>query len=125
MLSLPLNLTTLRYPEIAQLAQQQGVDMSLHVARNTRNDDYHDGLNKLAELIRSKNIVHKNPVLSYCVDNLRIKQARSGAMVVDRELSIKRGNKIDGAISVMLCCLLVAGSSPVPSEINFERMVIR
>ena len=112
------------YPEIQQLCDQQGVDLSLHTARNTRHQDYNDGLEKLSALIRSKQIVHDNPLLSYCIDNLRIKSSRTGATVVDRDLSVKQGRKIDGAISLMLCCLLVAGSSPAVTEIDFSRMVI-
>ena len=113
------------YPEIAQLCDQQGIDLTKHTARNTRHTDYNDGLHKLAELIRSKKLIHDNPLLTYCIDNLRIKESRAGATIVDRELSTKRGNKIDGAISLLLSCLLVAGTSPAVTEIDFSRMVIR
>lgn len=111
--------------EIQQIAENDGVDMSVHTARHTRVSDYNDGLEKLAELIAEKKVLHNNPVLSYCVDNIRTKRTKSGAIVVDREQSIKQGKLIDGGICLLLCSLLVAGNVPVTREINFEGMIIR
>ena len=111
--------------EIQQIAEQQNVDMSIHIARHTRVADYHDGLEKLAELIAEKQVLHNNPVLTYCVDNMRTKRTKTGAIVIDRELSIKNRNLIDGGICLLLCCLLVAGSTPVSNEINYEGLVLR
>ena len=113
------------YPEIVQLATQQGVSLDVHKARHTRDADYNDGLEKLSELINGKLIVHNNPVLTYCVDNLRIKQKPTGATVVDRQLSTKRGHKIDGAIALLLLSLLVAGSAPVNTPINLEGLILQ
>ena len=112
------------YPEIVQLANQQGISLEIHTARNTRDTDYNDGLEKLSELIEGKLIVHNNPVLSYCIDNLRIKRKPSGALVVDRKLSTSKGYKIDGAIAVMLLSLLVAGSTPQNSELILEGLIL-
>ena len=112
------------YPEIVQLTAQQGITLDVHTARHTRDTDYNDGLEKLGELIKGKLIVHDNPVLRYCIDNLRIKRKPSGAMVVDRKLSTNKGHKIDGAIAVMLLSLLVAGSTPINHEINLDGLIL-
>ena len=111
------------YPEIEQLADQQGVDLSNHVARHTKAVDYNDGLEKLAELIRSKQITHDNPVMDFCMKNMRVKRLRSGATVVDKELSTRRGLKIDGGICLLLCSLLVVSKYEV-SNINFEGLIL-
>lgn len=113
------------YPEILQISTQQGVSLDVHTARHTRDTDYNDGLEKLSELIKGKLILHDNPVLSYCIDNIRIKRKPSGAMVVDRKSSTKKGHKIDGGIAIMLLSLLVAGSTPVNSEINLEGLILQ
>ena len=114
------------YPEIVQLATQQGVSLEVHTARHTRQQDYNDGLEKLAELIRGQQLIHDgNPVVTYCVNNMRIKRSRTGATVVDRELSTKRGNKIDLAISLMLCSLLIASNTAFVGPINLEGLILK
>ena len=111
--------------EINQIAEQDGVDMSVHIARHTKVSDYNDGLEKLSELIADKNIIHNNPVLTYCVDNLRTKRTKGGALTVNRSESIEQNKLIDGGICLILCSVLVAGNVPVTQEINFEGMIIR
>ena len=113
------------YAEIKQLAESQGIDLTLHTARNTRYADYNDGLDKLSEIIRTKQLYHDNPLLTYCVSNLRITRSRSGATIVDRALSTDKGQKIDGAISLMLCSLLVASTTSYSMPIDFSNMIIR
>lgn len=112
------------YPEIAQLCDQQSVSLEAHTARHIKHADYNDGLEKLAELIRSNNLLHDNPLLTYCVTNMRIKRTRTGATIVDRDLSIQRGNKIDGGICLMLCSLLVASTSTFASEVNLGGLIL-
>ena len=112
------------YPEIQQIAIQQGVSLDQHTARHTRDTDYNDGLEKLAELIRGKLLVHNNPVLTYCVDNLRIKRKTNGAMVVDRKLSTQKGHKIDAGIAMMLLSLMIAGSAPTNNTITLDGLIL-
>ena len=114
------------YPEIAKLAEEQGVDLSRHTAKAPRRADTHDGLQILSEMINNKVLVHNsNPVLTFCVTNMRITRSRSGdSMIIDRQLSTKRGQKIDAAISLMLCASMVAGSRPPTTELNFEGIVL-
>lgn len=113
------------YPEIAKLGEEQGVDLTRHTARKPRQADTHDGLQKLSEIINEQALYHNNPVLSFCVTNMRVKKSRAGdALLVDRELSTKRGQKIDGAISLMLCALMIAGATPPTTELNFEGIVL-
>ena len=111
--------------EIQQLCEQQSVPTHVHTARHTRVADYTDGLEKLAELIHDRKVLHNNPLLSYCVDNIRTRRTRTGAIVVDRDKSIADRKQIDGGICLLLCALLVAGASPVTSGITFKGLILK
>ena len=112
------------YPEIARLAEEQGIDLTRHIARHPNKADYHDGLHKLSDLIKQKQLVHDNKVLSFCVKNMKLKRNRDGSAVVDRELSIKRGMKIDGGIALLLTSLLIAGKTMPTTELTLEGLVL-
>ena len=113
------------YPEIVQLCDQQSIPLDRHIARNIKYSDYNDGLEKLAELIRGQNIIHNNEVLDHCIDNLRIKHSKTGATIVDKELSVKRKLKIDGAICAMLCSFLIASNKGFSNNINLEGLILQ
>lgn len=100
--------------EIRQQADEKGVSLDAHMSRSTKVSDYHTGLEKLAELIKTQQIVSDNPILSFCIDNLRLKTLPSGAVVVDRKASrAHAGAKIDGAVCLLLCALQLAMTNSI------------
>ena len=112
------------WAEIEQLCESQGVATNVHLARHTRVSDYNDGLFKLAQLINERKLLHDNPLLSYCLDNVRTKRTKTGAIIVDREQSIKSGQLIDGGICLIMCALLIAGSVPAQTSVNLEGLIL-
>ena len=100
------------YPEIMQIAEDNGVDLDSHeaVAMNLKNND--EGIKKLQQMLFNRDLAWQSPVLTFCIDNCRVSVAKSGALQIDRIKSKRRASsKIDGASCLMLCALMVAKSS--------------
>ena len=113
------------YPEIEALCDERSIPLDAHTARTTRVADTHDGIEKLGELIYSQSIVHDgNPLLRYCIDNLRVTKNKQGKWIVDREVVKRRGEKIDLAIATMLCAYQLAGNKPTNREIITTGLVL-
>ena len=92
--------------EIESIAETEGVNLDKHQPAKLDLATQDQALKALQELLLNTAIVWCNPILAYCVDNLRISTAKTGAIMTDRKSSMRRaGGKIDGAICLMLCAL--------------------
>ena len=113
------------WAEIKTLADEVGLDLSKHKAKNTHWTDANDGLDALSRLIHDKQIIHDgNLALTYCLDNIRTKTDTHGAIVIDRKTSTAGGRQIDAGICMMFCSLLLASAAVDDDTINYEDILL-
>ena len=113
-------------PEIEQIAETEAVDLSRHIPAKLDLKNQDTGLKALQDMLHNKSIRWNNPILAYCMDNLRISTARTGAIMTDRKSSMRRaGGKIDGAICLMLIALQLSdGALGSENEFTLEGILL-
>ena len=92
--------------EIRQQAAERDISLDIHAGASTKYHEYHIGLQKMAELVRTKQLINDNPIMTFCMDNLKTKTTPANITIPDRRASQQHaGAKVDGAVCLLLNCL--------------------